>query len=365
MRAKYRTFGLVLMVTHACTLRCRYCYTGAKLDRSMPRTVGERSLERALASILPGGTLELGFFGGEPLLEASLVRELLTCARALCQRGGILLRADVTTSGTVTDDHAWAVLSEPDVEVAISCDGRPQTHDRHRRFSRGRGSATEVVTTIERLVATSRDFRVIMVVRPDNLAELAAGAAFLIDRGVPAIAPSIDLWCEWTDEDIAALDTSVRELAQVWRSTLPKVSVSWFDEKIGRLTAAARTYESARCGFGLGEIAVAPSGNLYPCERLIADDRPDNPHRLPGHALAGSDFLDTIRTEDVAPESCEPCAVRSFCSTACPCSNVIRTGRPHQPDRLLCLLNQFCLREASGALETFVHKSSKEIHVTT
>ena len=62
----YDGFGLVLMVTHACNLRCSYCYTGDKFNRKMPPLVGQRAISRALASTRAGGTLELGFFGGEP-----------------------------------------------------------------------------------------------------------------------------------------------------------------------------------------------------------------------------------------------------------------------------------------------------------
>jgi sulfatase maturation enzyme AslB (radical SAM superfamily) len=73
-RMKYDCFHLVLMVTHQCNLRCDYCYTGRKSARSMSRRVGRVAIDRANHSLAPGGTLELGFFGGEPLLEARSVR---------------------------------------------------------------------------------------------------------------------------------------------------------------------------------------------------------------------------------------------------------------------------------------------------
>ena len=66
-------FHLVLMVNHACNLRCTYCYTGTKFSRKMPEAVGRKCIDRALRSIRPGGVLELGFFGGEPLIEAALI----------------------------------------------------------------------------------------------------------------------------------------------------------------------------------------------------------------------------------------------------------------------------------------------------
>ena len=64
----FARFGLVLTVTHACNLRCTYCYAGEKFRRTMPEAIGRRAIERATRSLSAGGRLELSFFGGEPLL---------------------------------------------------------------------------------------------------------------------------------------------------------------------------------------------------------------------------------------------------------------------------------------------------------
>jgi len=90
--------------------------------------------------------------------------------------------------------------------------------------------------------------------------------------------------------------------------------------------------------FGDGQIAVAPSGNLYPCERVIGEDRPGQPLRLPGHALAGKEFLP-------ARSTC------STCSTMCPCSNFVRTGSPEKPDELLRALDRICEEEMLRVME--------------
>ncbi len=63
-RAMYPRFGLVLCVTHGCNMRCRYCYAGTKRAEVMPEGFGRKAIDRAVASIEPGGTLDLGFFGG-------------------------------------------------------------------------------------------------------------------------------------------------------------------------------------------------------------------------------------------------------------------------------------------------------------
>jgi uncharacterized protein len=278
----YPRFGLVLMVTHACNLRCSYCYTGHKTNRTMPGQVGRKAIDRAIASLAPGGTLELGFFGGEPLLESELIDSLIAYARQQTAAAGAALALNLTTNGTVIGPAAWAIMTRPDLELAVSCDGLPEIHDHHRISAAGHGSSEDVLATIRRLIDAGREFRVVMVVRPDSVKFVPCGIRFLQSLGVRHIEPSLDVWARWTQDDIAKLEAAVAECAQIWRDGLPHHSIGWFDEKAAHLARLNMT-PTARCGFGHGELAVAPSGRLYPCERLIGDDADGNPMALPGH----------------------------------------------------------------------------------
>lgn len=335
----YTRFGLVLMVNHACNLRCTYCYTGLKFARAMPEKVAQHSIERALTSLHPGGTLELSFFGGEPLLEAALIGSTIDYARRRCVESGKFLALNLTTNGTVDAPLAWQIMTLNDIDLAISFDGLPEIHDRYRRDPDGAGSSARVLATMRRLLAAKKEFQVIVVVRPDTVASLASGLKFLRDFGVDLVTPSLDLWTTWNAADLRALEAALAECALVWRKSLPGFGVSWFNEKAVQL-AQMPFSQSARCSFGDGEIAVAPSGNLYPCERLIGEDAPDNPARLPGEALLGSDFI-----------ALEPvCGTAKSCSLSCSCSNLVRSGRTDTPDELLALLDRVCLRETRRVL---------------
>ena len=264
----YTHFGLVLMVNHACNLRCSYCYTGAKFSRAMPEEVGLKAINRAVASLAPGGTLELGFFGGEPLLEAARIAAFIEQARTRTRDAGVRLFLGLTTNGTQTYAEAWSLLTLPDLDLAVSHDGLPHLHDRHRRYPDGRGSSEAVLATLLRLLDAGKEFRVIIVVRPDNVDELPDSIEYLSGLGVRRFEPSLDLWTRWSSEDGPRLERAVVRCAQIWRDGLPEIGLSWFDEKAAHLMAAPLS-QTARCAFGDGQIAVAPSGRLYPCERSV------------------------------------------------------------------------------------------------
>jgi radical SAM protein with 4Fe4S-binding SPASM domain len=126
--------------------------------------------------------------------------------------------------------------------------------------------------------------------------------------------------------------------------------LNWFDAKAGAIAGLPSTHEDTRCGFGDGEIAVAPSGRLYPCERLIGEDRPDHPLRLPGHALEGEDFLGFAVAPVKDCDACASCALNAACEADCRCSNFVRTGNVNHPDGLLCTLNKATARAVAAVL---------------
>lgn len=335
----YEAFSLTLMLTHACNLRCTYCYTGSKVKRAMSERVAKAAVDRAINSVAPGGLLELGFFGGEPLIEARLITSIMAYAREQSRNRDLRLAGHLTTNGTIRDADAWRLLSDPELGISVSFDGLPAIHDRHRVDIDGKGSSGQVETLLKRLLSSGREITVVMVVRPDTAAMLPHGVQYLRTLGVRDIEPSIDLWTAWPDEDQERLHDALTECADLWRAALPNLSISWFDEKLARF-AQIPIDECARCGFGDGQIAVAPSGSLYPCERLIGEDADGNPWRLPGHVLDKHRFDNLRPAAATLPSSC-PAAP----GTACRCSNFVRTGNSERADTLLRNLDRWCTEE--------------------
>jgi uncharacterized protein len=261
--AVHARFALTLMVNHACNLRCTYCYTGEKFRRVMPIAVGQKAIARAVKSLAPGGTLELAFFGGEPLIEAELIGAFIRFAKSQCRAADVGLALNLTTNGTIDSPAAWSVMLIPELNLAISHDGLPATHDRHRVTAKGGPSSARVLSTLAKLRAADKPNRVVMVVTPENVTALPAGLQFLYEQGVRQFDPSLDLWTTWSRGDGESLARVIRHCADFWGERLPDCSLSWFDAKAARL-ARVPTDETARCGFGHSEIAVAPSGHLFP-----------------------------------------------------------------------------------------------------
>ncbi len=336
-------FTLTLVLTHACDLACTYCSAGPKDSRRLDERTGRRAIERAVASRREGGRLELGFFGGEPLLEWPLARRLLAFAR---ERAPV--DAALTTNGTHLDDRVARELVEDDVDVTLSIDGLSEVHDAERRFAGGRGSHAVAMAAFDRLAALGRKPRVLSVVRPRNVGRLAEGVRSLVDAGATVLQPSLDYHARWTLDDVGRLEDAVFALGQLYAERFPDLSIGWLDTKVallGGLLAAP-----IACGFGRGEVAVAPSGRIYPCERLVRDDR--DTRFVIGHVNESEDpFRDHAASCAPGDASCGGCAARPLCSSACACANLARTATVDRPDGLVCALEQACLAAARRTLE--------------
>ena len=318
----------------------------------MPLEIGRKAIGRAVSSLAPSGTLELAFFGGEPLIEAELIRDLVDDARAQTARRGHHLALNMTTNGTIESSAAWKVMTLPEMQLSISHDGLPAIHNRHRITVDGQTSSRRVEDTIARLIEARKQFRVVMVVHPHAVESLSAGIEYLYSLGVRQFDLSLDLWTSWTRADGARLSDAISRAADFWGTRLPECSVNWFDEKAAR-AGGIPIPEIARCGFGHIEIAVTPAGHLFPCERLVGADELGNAMRLPGNVFDGDDFLNGSPLARTSPAECAPCVLRPICNTTiCRCSNYVRTGDVNRPDGLLCLLDQVCYRETVRVLQS-------------
>ncbi len=353
---------LTLVLTHQCDLACTYCYAGPKNARSMPVEVGRRAIDRALEGLSAGEDLGLGLFGGEPLLEWPLGRELVRYARSRARRRRVT--AQLTTNGThltpAIADEALAL----GVSLAVSMDGLPEVHDSFRPRRGGQPSSGDALRAIDLLVRRAASFAVNMVVRPETVDRLGEGARVLVAHGVRRVLPSLDYGADWRPEHAPLLRRAIADLRRLYVDSFSRVEIGWLETKV--LLLAKPDLARPSCGRGRGEVAVAPSGRLYPCERLVADDaedlgfghvdHPEGPTPLECEgvpAVTGSCGSPTAGTP------CANCAARPYCASDCMCANLARTGAANAPDGLICLLEQTCLAEARLALEELARRPAR------
>lgn len=337
--------NLTLCLTHDCKMACSYCYAGEKKQRSMSRETAEAAIR--FASDQGSGPFQLGFFGGEPLQEWALLQESTQMAKAHLQGRKLALTVTTNAMGLTTSRVEW--LFEQGFYLGVSIDGNREMHDRCRTLRGGKSSFDAVLRGLKNALQHPERVETIMVLDPDNVRFAADGVAFLAELGVQRIAFNPNFYVKWSDTALAELDQAYESagdyLLSAYRGGSP-FALNVLDAKI--ITRLKDGYAmSDRCHFGCGEMAVAPSGNIYPCERLVGDDA--GGAVCIGSVHTGYDIAKRVAllgqrgNEDL---ECATCELRSRCMNWCGCVNYTTTGAIDSASGLVCYHEKLSVRVA-------------------
>lgn len=313
--------NLALVLNHRCNLRCRYCYTGRKFDRAMPLDVAEKAIDFGLAHTTTGH-LTLSFFGGEPLLEIEAMEAIVPYAERRARETSHRLAFSISTNGTLLDERRLNLLRDHAFHVQVSMDGVPAAQNLTRPYEDGRPSHDDVAANLRQLVAENLLEQVVAVIDPATVLCLRASYQYFAALGVREIYFSPNYLGNWNDEACAQFEAALRELGDAYFESFRQGQLVRLDPLYGKIVShlIQGTTSPRRCGFGAEEMAVAPSGNIYPCDRMVRQD--DNLAMRIGDVEHG---LEQARCEaiqasrgKVDPE-CAACELRPRCIQWCGC----------------------------------------------
>ena len=152
--------ALCLHIAHDCNLACRYCfaeegeYHGRRAMMSFE--VGKKALDFLIANSGSRRNLEVDFFGGEPLMNWQVVKDLVAYGRQQEKLHDKHFRFTVTTNGVLLNDEIQEFINQEMDNVVLSLDGRREVNDRMRPFRNGKGSYDLIVPKFQKL-ADSRN----------------------------------------------------------------------------------------------------------------------------------------------------------------------------------------------------------------
>ncbi len=349
-----------LVLTHDCNLACTYCFAGEKSKRRMSGATLDAALALAFGDDSP--SVRLSFFGGEPTLEWELIKIACGKARAHAAHFGKQLQLSITTNATRIDRARAAFLREAGFYVGVSIDGTQAAHDATRPRRGGRGSFAQTFAGLTACLDEGVALETISVVDPANVALLGESVRFLADVGVDRLALNPRFSAEWTPAALAAWERGYEDVAACFVERAEAGRPIHVNVLADKMLAHVKggLQPGDRCAAGRGSVAVAPSGNIYPCARMVGEDHGGAQEGiLLGHVEAGG--LDAGRAavframhapaEDPGQvhEGCGGCGIRTRCMSSCACVNREETGEVGVIGGLLCWHEQLAGRVADHA----------------
>ncbi|MBK8541991.1 MAG: radical SAM protein [Ardenticatenia bacterium] len=327
---------LTFILTEQCNLRCRYCYQKDFHDTRMPVDVAVKAIRAAIRQ--GADSLALTFFGGEPLLEAPALFEIMAEARRLEAEQRVPITAKVPTNGLLLDDSILRQAAEQRVFISLSFDGVEPAQNAGRLTPFGEGSFAAVERALKRLLAWGHPFAVYSVVTPANVKHLAASRQYLWESGVRIIINALDYAADWDERAVRELQSQYQLVGKLYRKLLKRKESFYLEPFDSRIAQWTRAGESRHCTPGVSQLTIAPDGTLYGCVEYFY-------RRLSslGHVdswLNRESVKAAARDRSAVPEECRDCGVRERCNNMCACINLRGTGRVNMPPESLCLTEQ-------------------------
>ena len=328
--------ALCLHVAHTCNLNCSYCFASQGKyhgDRAvMSFEVGKQAFDFLIANSGSRRNLEVDFFGGEPLMDWDVVKQLVAYARSVEKEHGKNFRFTLTTNGMLLDDEIIDFLNREMSNVVLSLDGRREVHDRFRRDYAGKGSYNAIVPKFQRLVEKrgGKGYYVRGTFTHHNT-DFTEDIFHMADLGftelsMEPVVCSPDDPCALTEEDIPVLLEQYEILAKEMIKRKKEGRGFVFYHYMLDLKNGPCIYKRITgCGSGTEYMAVTPWGELFPCHQFVGE-----PEYSLGNIWDGvkNDALrdEFRRCNAYAREECKDCWAKLYCSGGCAANAFHATG---------------------------------------
>ncbi len=318
--------ALCLHVAHDCNLACKYCFAeeGEYHGRRalMSFEVGKKALDFLIANSGNRVNLEVDFFGGEPLMNWDVVKQLVLYGRSREQEAHKKFRFTITTNGVLLNDEIMEFCNEQMANVVLSLDGRREVNDRMRPFRNGRGSYDVIVPKFQKFVSQRKGQYYIRGTFTHYNLDFASDVLHFADLGFdqlsmePVVAdPSEDYAIR--EEDLPQiLDEYDRLAVEYLRRAKEGRPFNFFHFMIDLNQGPCVYKRLSGCGSGTEYLAVTPWGDLYPCHQFVGQEE-----FLMGNVDEGvtnTELRDEFKCCNVyAKEKCRNCFARFYCSGGC------------------------------------------------
>lgn len=319
--------ALCLHVAHTCNLNCSYCFASQGKyhgDRAiMSFEVGKQALDFLIANSGTRRNLEVDFFGGEPLMNWQVVKDLVAYARTQEKIYNKNFRFTLTTNGVLIDDDVIDFANREMSNVVLSLDGRKEIHDLTRVDYAGNGSYDRIVPKFQKLVESRGGKGYYMRgtfthANPDFTKDVFHMADLgFTELSMEPVVGSPDDPSALTAEDLKIVKEQYEILATEMIKRKKEGRPFTFYHYMIDLTDGPCIYKRiSGCGSGTEYMAVTPWGDLYPCHQFVGEEG----YKLGDiwNGVTNNNIREEFRSCNAySREECKTCWAKLYCSGGC------------------------------------------------
>ena len=342
-----------IAVTQQCNLGCIYCYI-FKNDAVMSMETADNIIEYMFNDTPKDEKLEIGFFGGEPMLEFEFIKKVIQRIRNHKAYNSRKIELYIVSNGTIFSNAIADELIRLGVSFGISCDGPSHIQDRSRVFTDGTGTSAIVEKNFRQALQYYPFLPVNAVYTPSTLEYLPDVVDYFYGLGIRVIYLSPNISAPWTQEHADMLPDLFQRIGKKYLDYYMAETPLYISLIDGKIAVIMRSGYGAleKCRMGKGEFAFGPSGNIYPCERLIGNDDGLS------HCLGNINTITPLQIKcshdahNISNDLCQRCELNSYCMNWCGCTNYYATGDYNSPGPFICASEKASISVALELINT-------------
>lgn len=342
--------AMCLHVAHDCNLACKYCFASQGSFQSkkemMSLETGKKALDFLVKSSGSRHNLEVDFFGGEPLMNLSVVRELVKYGRSLEKEHDVRFRFTLTTNGVLLNDEVDDFINENMDNVVLSLDGTKKTNDFMRPTSSGKGSYDIIVPKFKKLVEKRKDkqyyLRGTYTSKNINFCEDVLHMADLGFESLsmePVVCDPLEFYYI-SENDLPKIFDEYDKLAdEIYKRRKKDRNFNFFHFAMDLSNTQCPIKRASGCGAGGEYISVTPSGEIYPCHQFVSDPL----YRIGSldEGIINKDLQQKFISSNVySKPKCQDCWAKYYCSGGCHANAEHVNGDLSIPDEIGCKMHR-------------------------
>ena len=341
--------ALCLHVSHDCNLKCKYCFAsqgdfGGEKEM-MSFEVGKKAIDYLISNSGNRRNLEIDFFGGEPLMNFDVVKQLVAYGRKVEKENNKNIRFTITTNGILLDDDKIDYINEHMHNVVLSLDGRKEVNDNMRPTVNDRGSYDVIMPKFKKLVEKrSKDkyYYIRGTFTRDNL-DFSQDVLHFADEGFkltsvePVVGDESNPYA-LREEDMEVVFAEYEKLAKQYaKRKIDGDDFTFFHFVIDLNQGPCVIKRITGCGAGNEYLAVTPNGDIYPCHQFVGNEDFKLANIMDEEVVLPQEISNMFRDAHVySKEDCKTCWNKFYCSGGCHANAINFNNDIRKPYELGC-----------------------------
>jgi radical SAM protein with 4Fe4S-binding SPASM domain len=356
----------MLVLTHKCNLRCRYCFVEKKPE-IMSYQVALDAVKFLIANAEEdGSTPSINFFGGEPMLEWDNIIVPLT--NYIRQEYGKPFSIGITSNGTLLTQERLDFMKKNNFGFLLSCDGGKETQDYNRPYASGKGSFEEVSKWFRSLLDWIPGMTFRMTSIPATCNNLMNNILFASETGFINCFTIPNIFEKWDTDAREQMKKQLELYSDYYidcyrRFTRPIV-LNPLEECFGEIirinrATAKRNYRTdskcsamGKCGLGANRYgAIHPNGDIYGCQEMTSNDESSQIFKI-GNIYSGVDdskrfaLINLFDSKSIHMKECSDCLYNNICDGDCVANNYLLNGDVNKVSEIMCWWKRLLLENA-------------------